>query len=128
MNIVPWIRNGETIECASEDLLGNDAFCDLPSCHVYVGRGWRLRSDELRTLEIIVIVAATPAECYGCRHGGCPSAGTTDALLVVEAHGRHVREVNYPQSPMSTPASIVVVTLNRSIPAATLTSPPIKTS
>jgi hypothetical protein len=45
----------------AKDLLVDDTSSNFWPCHVHVGWRWRLCRDELRSLEVVVIVAPTAA-------------------------------------------------------------------
>ena len=81
----------ERRERLPQDLLREHALENGLAAHVDVRLRRRVRRDPIRPLEVVVVVAAPAAERERDRQTGAAPPRAADALLVVEAHRRHVR-------------------------------------
>lgn len=80
----------EAAEREAQNLGGHGPFQDLRTLEGEIGRGRGVVGDGRRAREIVLVVAASPADREGGRHGRGAAARASDPLLVVEAARRHV--------------------------------------
>ena len=92
VHVVAGVRQGEALEGPAQDLLIDNPPRDLHARHIDVrSRRW-IRGDQTRSLKVIVVVAPSPAQRKGRCHSQPATPRPTHALLIVEAHRRHVGE------------------------------------
>src|SRR6516162_6326313 len=75
---------------APQHFLANDAPCDFGAAYVDIWRRWGVCRDQLRPLEVVFIMAPATAQRKYYRKAQSAAPGAANALLIVEAHGRHV--------------------------------------
>ncbi|MNT05076.1 hypothetical protein D3C72_1396810 [compost metagenome] len=83
-------RGGKRGEALSQALGGRDALDDLAAREVELGLGRHVARHPLGVVEVVVVVRCAARHRDRIGEGLAGPAGATDALLVVEALGRHV--------------------------------------
>src|SRR6266581_183762 len=80
----------ECLKCLSQDFFGEHPLNYFQPRHINIWLRGRVCGHALRTLKIIIVMAAATAQSQRNREAGSAAACAADPLLVVETHRRHV--------------------------------------